>query len=361
MLSIVGIGVPLLLMMLGWRWWTTRSVMESLPPPEHAVVETDPSSPDFSAEPQDAAAKTIRAGDTSTTDTVDDWVEQLGDLSKGPADNPRATAIRFLVNRQYDKAIRAFDRLLMAAPNDFQAMLGKATALAGAGRFEDAQPLFDRLLEADPDDISIRFNLAVAQMRAGRYDDAERTLRGVLKADPDNVRAAYNLAIVLQAQERHIESIEHWRRLTQGAKVPARLARAWYHRGECALAIGLFTEAIESFDHFLQFRPNDAKAWCNLGIAQARLARYDQAIQTLGKSIDIDATLVAAWNQLANVHAEVFSNTRSAESRQAAIDCANKSLALFANQPTMRAMRKAMLSAKPLTPMTNDQIPMSNE
>lgn len=355
MLSIVGIGVPLLLMMLGWRWWTTRSAMEPLPPPGNAVVETDPSSPDLSVEVQEAAAKTIRANDTSATDTVDDWVEQLGDLSKGPTDNPRATAIRFLVNRQYDKAIRAFDRLLMAAPNDSQAMLGKAMALAGAGRFEDAQPLFDRLLEADPDDISIRFNLAVAQMRAGRYDDAERTLGGVLKEDPDNVRAAYNLAIVLQARERHIESIERWRRLTQDAKVPARLARAWHHRGECALALGLFTEAIESFDRFLQFRPNDAKAWCNLGIARASRARYDEAIEALNRSVEIDATLVAAWNQLANVHAEVFSNTRSANSRQAAIDCANRSLALFANQPTTQAMRKAMLAAKPLTPMTNDQ------
>jgi tetratricopeptide (TPR) repeat protein len=350
MVSIAGIGVPLLLMLVGWRWWTSRSTVD-IPPREHAAVEIEPPREDHSAATQPSAVNKVATSDGLATPAVDDWVEELGELSKGRADTPRAHAVKLLRSRQYEKAVRAFDRLLMAAPNDSQAMLGKAMALTGAGRFMDAEPLFDRLLEGKPDDAFLRFNLAVAQMQAGRHDDARTTFEGILHENPDDVRARYNLAIVLQAQRRYIECIEHWRRLTQDQKNSGRSARAWHHRGECALALGLFSEAAESFDRFLQTYPKDAEAWCNLGIAQASLARYDQAIETLNKAIEIDPTLVAAWNRLASVYVEVFSNTVTAESRQAAIDCANRSLALFANQPDIQALRDAMLDAKPLTPI----------
>lgn len=350
MLSIVGIGAPLLLMLVGWRWWTSRSTI-SLPPPRPTAVEIDASRRESTEILEPSVSKQVESSGSLATGAVDRWVEQLDDLSQEPADSPRVQALKLLRSRQYDKAVRAFDRLLLAAPNDVEAMLGKAMALTGAGRFEDAQPLFDSLLDGKPDDAFLRFNLAAAQMQAGRYDEASTSLKAILQADPGNVRARYNLAVVLQAQRRYLESVAQWRRLTEDQDAAAWMAEAWHHRGECALAIGLFSEAVDSFDHFLQIHPADARAWCNLGIAQASLARYDQAIETLKKAVELDATLVAAWNRLASVYVEVFSNTVSADSRQAAIDCANRSLALFANQPDIQALRDAMLEARPLTPI----------
>jgi hypothetical protein len=102
---------------------------------------------------------------------------------------------------------------------------------------------------------------------------------------------------------------------------------------------------MESFAVYVGYRPADARGWCNLGIARASLALNPQAIEALNKAVEIDKTLVPAWNQLAQVHAEVFSNTREPASRQAAIECVNRSLSLVANQPEMQEFRKSIESA----------------
>ncbi|GMU21324.1 MAG: hypothetical protein AMXMBFR13_14170 [Phycisphaerae bacterium] len=378
LLAILAIGIPLLLML----WVTSLKRLDpGRPVPDtnstHLLRAQTGSRPEPGIESpstgQRASARGMELSEpvpTSQlpplavlTDAIDDWLAATQATSRpvgGQGDSQFSERWRLAVNHlargSFERAHREFDRLLLGAADDPDVMSGKATALLGLDRYEDALPLMERVIERRPDDATTRFNYAIALTALGRRDPAVQALKDLLTGSPHHSRARFNLALLLQASGRLREALTEWRTLTDksvgrvgvdapahAAHAPAALAAAWFHRGEVALALGVYDDASRSFQEVLHTHSEDARALCNLGIAQAAAGHGEEALDSLAKALDVSPDLVPAINQMAYIQAARLRDEPAASLRREVIELCQRSLAIRAVQPNISALRDHLL------------------
>jgi tetratricopeptide (TPR) repeat protein len=71
---------------------------------------------------------------------------------------------------------------------------------------------------------------------------------------------------------------------------------AWNNRGISLFNLGRLDEAITSFDMAIRFKPDDDEAWNNRGIALGNLGRLNDAIASFDKSIQFKPDDDGVWN-----------------------------------------------------------------
>lgn len=364
--ALLAVGVPLALI-VAWRHWS-HPPQPTLPPPAAASLSTHTPRSDFNV-----LSKRVRPAHFSPdqapsrhelVEAAADWLTDWQDRARHDPDVQRRAAAYLLVQKRYLQAMHAFDRLLTRHADDEELLLGKAIALAGLDRFADALPVFEHLAQAHPQDATAQYNLAVALMRTGESAAAARAFARVLTIDPQHDRAMFNLAVLHQAAGQSKEAIKEWRRLTarlgandtsHSSSAPATstqiatdnappLARrsmqveAWSHRGELALDLGLTEEAETCFAELTRAVPDDAHAWCNLGIARARQVRRDEATAALRQALQLNPALVPALNQLAYIQAANHADTDSPQYAREVIALCRRSLGLRSDQPNIRQL-----------------------
>ena len=62
----------------------------------------------------------------------------------------------------------------------------------------------------------------------------------------------------------------------------------WYGLGVELEESGKFEEAIESYDKAIELDPNDTDTWCSRGNALASLQLFQEAIKSYNRAIEID-------------------------------------------------------------------------
>lgn len=349
---IAGIGVPLILMVALFRYFDRDAPSRTTPVSAPGTPPAIPAPAHSRPVQQPAALTTVamRPAVTQVLDLAETWI----DRTPSPGDE-RRQAGEALPRRDFARALTLFDRLLRRTPDDTTLMVGKALALSGLGRYDDALPLFEHALDRQPDDLTTRFNHAVALARAQEIDPAIAAFRELLRRSPDHTRARFNLASLLQSRGRHREAIELWRRLTDAPPVLSTQASeseqlalreflldAWSHRGECAIALFLPQEAEDSFKKVLDFDVKSAEAWLNIGIARAADGRRPDAITALDNALKIDPRLVPAINQEAFIFAAIYRDTGEPSVRDKVLELCERSLRLAPGQLNIRQLRMAL-------------------
>ncbi|MEP0844519.1 MAG: tetratricopeptide repeat protein, partial [Phycisphaerae bacterium] len=297
-------------------------------------------------------------------DLIDAWLGAWAARLPAEADIRRAAAIEDYRRGRYQQAATALDRLLTRNPDDIDLLIAAAAAQCKLGQYEDALPLLRRALELDPARTPARYQYAVALVRLDRRAEAATAFEKLLEASPGHRPARFALAILLQADGRLPEALAQWRKTTAGlssappatqptpavAPPPGDLAapavaEAFFHRGETALALDQYAEAEECFQTVVARRPDDARAWCNLGIARAALEREPEAISALHEALRRKPDLVPAINQLAFVYARRYRSTRDPADQERLVDLCQRSLAVRSHQPDIAALRNAAIEA----------------
>ena len=158
-----------------------------------------------------------------------------------------------------------------------------------AGDFPDAERAFVKALSADPDNINARLGLARALAAEKRPADAEATLQPALKAHPADERVVAQLAAVYAAEGKEADAIpllETVRRenpaAAQNRALSAMLARLYAMNGRDADAEPLLRSLLAS-------TPDDPVLLDELGGVQLRQAQYAQAQQTLTRAVALRA------------------------------------------------------------------------
>lgn len=369
-LIILGVFVPFALMMLVWQY------LQAAPPPAQ-----QPNAPPAAEEPAgrsggDPASlerfqaprpePVVRSGEQrGWPETLEGWTERLQQaLAQRPDSAQQAAAALLLRQNRFEAAADAFDRLLVRDADNPVLLTGKAMALAGLDRHDDALPLFSSAAELEPDNPTAHFNLAVGLMRADERQQAARAFARVIRLQPGHVKALFNLAVLYQAAGRASDALEIWRRLTDGDPTsqpagappdessrtlasklsPSMLADAWSHRGELALRLGDPLEAEMCFLNVVRLEPRTAAAWCNVGIARAEQVRRSDALTALRIALQLDPNLVPALNQAAYLQADNFRDLGHAEYGQAVVEYCRRSLQINPHQPNMAELLRAARS-----------------
>lgn len=119
--------------------------------------------------------------------------------------------------------------------------------------------------------------------------------------------ASYNRALEAQSSyfedgfNRGIQLARFLRSATTGAEEKIILkanpfsSEVWKFRGVALSALERYEEAISSYDRALEIRPDDYDAWCYRGNTLSDQRHYEEAIASYDKALEINPDVDRAW------------------------------------------------------------------
>ena len=137
------------------------------------------------------------------------------------------------------------------------------------GDLERARSLAQEAVDAEPS-AKLQHLLGLIDCRSGRLESGIDWLRKSCEAEPDNLGFRVMLARALVDDGRGKEALEV--AVAPKGTTPPELA-LWQARGEAAQSIRDFGISAEAWQVVCTARPNDWRAWANLGQALAELGQ----------------------------------------------------------------------------------------
>lgn len=165
------------------------------------------------------------------------------------------------------------------AQDDPDVWAAYGTALAGAGRFDEAREALDRALELDP-------GQALAERTARRLEERLAVAPDGTEELPAEARAAFDRGLTDLEQGRYGDAVVELRRAYEATPgetplLAFYLANALQRDGRASEAIDLYEQVVEAF-------PDSGTVLNNYGFAWLQLGRYDRALPTLRDAVEAD-------------------------------------------------------------------------
>jgi len=202
--------------------------------------------------------------------------------------------IALLHQRQIKDAIAHFSQVINLSPNNAEVHNNLGLALENQGQMEEAMTHYSEALRIKPDLAQAHFNIANLLVKQGQIDKATEHLFEAVRIKPDMTAAHYNLGVVLLRQGKPRDGIGHLHAaLRLKPDWPLVLNKlAWimsthedpqFRNG--VEAIQLAQKACEKTGYknpvFLE----------TLAAAYAETGRFDNALQTAQRALEVAATL----------------------------------------------------------------------
>lgn len=160
-----------------------------------------------------------------------------------------------------------------------------------AGRYQDAITAAEAALAADPNSGEAYNNMAVAYLGLRKYDEATRAAEEAIRLNPDLQLAENNLKWI---QEEKARADSAPVQAASPSEVGNLLDQSLQHSRS-----GRFQECIDTATQAMQWDPNSAAAFNNIGFCAANLQLWDEAIRNTQEAIRLDPTSQLAKNNLA--------------------------------------------------------------
>ena len=230
-------------------------------------------------------------------------------------------------------AIKAYNRILKKAPDNFGCVYALAMLHVQQQNLSAATDMFRRAAKLRPDLPDVQYNFAVALSMSGNYKEAARSYQKVLQVDPRNANARNNYATTLLQAGQLLDALSQYDALIA---LNPNIADAYNNRGMALQRLKRPTEALRDFDKAIALRPNYAEAHVNRGNILAELRQPDDALASYQKAVALQPNFADAYNNIGNTHFHRGSH-------EEAIAAYNKGLSLHPDDAEALSMR---LSAK---------------
>lgn len=170
------------------------------------------------AEEQFKAAQTLDGGTEESLLNLARLYSEQGDtqrvvntLSALPVED-RTARIELAIGASYDQlhkpkeAAAAYQRALDDEGDNMDAMHGLANALLAQDKLDDALKAYNNILAAEPQDAQTYIKISEIQRRQGHYDTALATLQKAKASIPDNEELIFNEALLYDALGRYADA-----------------------------------------------------------------------------------------------------------------------------------------------------------
>ena len=195
-----------------------------------------------------------------------------------------------------EEAAQKFGEILEGVPDDVDALAHLAICYSRMRRSDESLSTSRRAVELDPQFGLGHWALGVELFLRDEIDEAEMELHTAMELDPESATPCFTLA-QLQADRGDFDQAGEL--LAKGRQLagddPARLAEGWHAEAYINLARKDLAGAERAVREALAFEEENpriaALAYSNLGHVQARKGRYDQAIGSLEKALELNPYL----------------------------------------------------------------------
>jgi tetratricopeptide (TPR) repeat protein len=191
-----------------------------------------------------------------------------------------------------------FQHALAVTSNNFIAHYNMGSALAAAGKTDEAIDQYREGLRIKPDDADLHSNLGFALIQKKRTDEAIQQYQEALRFKPDDARTHDNLGLALNSQGQTNAAIEQFQ---DAIRFQPDFVPAHYDLGVVLNELGQTDAAINQFQVALQFDPGDIKARYNLGNALAKAGESAGAMAQFGETLRLAPGNADAHNNLGNL------------------------------------------------------------
>jgi len=187
-------------------------------------------------------------------------------------------------------------------PDDPMAYKSLADQYLELGMPDSALEVTDKGLALFPDMIELHFNRGLALSRMQQLREAKIEYQWVLDRKPEHLGACHNLSQIYFNENQIDKTIEVLKRgIDLGLCHPAvyfLLGRAYY-------ATGNQEKALDKFDRVLEIQPDFPDINCHKAVVFLISNRYEAALSTLEREIEINGNLAGAYTLLGQMSHEL--------------------------------------------------------
>lgn len=187
------------------------------------------------------------------------------DLTPGNVEANTNLGMAHIFSRNPTAAIDPLKRAIEADPGYVKAYYALAKALNLTGQYEKALETLEDSIDKFPDLPEFHAERAEAMLRLSRLDEARQSAAETLRLDPQN---ADGLAVM---------GTIHWM------------------SGELELAEEVYRRSLE-------LRPGEPAVHTNRAVVLQKLKRFDEAVESYQRALEIDPTFVDAMGNLAYLY-----------------------------------------------------------
>jgi tetratricopeptide (TPR) repeat protein len=233
-----------------------------------------------------------------------------------------------MASKNFDEAIRLYQQLSRALPDNAGLRMNLALALHSSGRSHEAIPLFQSVLRQKPGMQPARLMLALAYQKIDQPGKAIPELKAFLRADPTNETARLELGDALLKSGQAEEAAEEFRQITATS---SDSAKAWQGLGLTYVSISR-----RAFDNLEAL--DSASVYCDVLFARSLVSsgRYAAAFATYRQAMAKSQAVPGIHAGLAEVyratgHGDWAGIEDSRERALPATDCTTVSLECLYN------------------------------
>jgi tetratricopeptide (TPR) repeat protein len=181
-------------------------------------------------------------------------------------------------NRQFDKALAAFEEAISMMPEFLMGHLGIANTLRDQGKFKEAISRFRLALAINPTFAPAYHYLGLTFADQERLKEAIPLLRKAVALRPGYIEAQLSLANTLERDGQSEEALERYRSVLE--KIPNHVGII-NNIGNILKNMGQIDEAVTHFEKALSLDPDHVSAYYNLsrarvGSSPEELARMEK-------------------------------------------------------------------------------------
>ncbi|MBT1072719.1 O-linked N-acetylglucosamine transferase family protein [Pelotalea chapellei] len=195
-----------------------------------------------------------------------------------------SSAIRLHQAGQYEKAEAIYRDVLVAEPDNFDALHLLGVLASQVGRPDEALELLGRAVQKHKAQPTALISLGNTLTSLGRYDEAVKNYRHALDIEPNCAGTHYNLGNVLHFLDRNDEAVACYRK---ALNIKPDYTDVYNHLGNVFRKLGRLLEAEENFRRALELNPNAPGVHNNLGNILMDLGRLDEAESSFRRALEL--------------------------------------------------------------------------
>jgi tetratricopeptide (TPR) repeat protein len=257
-----------------------------------------------------------------------EFAEQLRRIRPDARASLEGLAQVALVSGEFETALKHLLKLVVVAPESFEAWFNLGAASHELDRLQDAEMAYIKAIELKPASDRAHANLGIVRQERGDFKGARDSYERALQFAPDVPGSLWNLAVVTERSGDPQSAGGLYQKLLQ--KSPG-FNEARYRLGLVRLECGDYPGAIEALESCLAKKGDWADAHLALGRAFLLSGEAEKALKEFEKALELDPASVAAVQGLATVAVDMEDYERAYELQTKLIESGERSAELFYN------------------------------
>lgn len=198
----------------------------------------------------------------------------------------------YLVDNNYEGAIRTLNTLIKADPDAYEAYYMRGIAKYNLDDMFGAEQDFTTTVEKNPVFTMAYYNRAITRLRMGNNDDALKDFAEVIALRPDFTGAFFSRGIAYFQLKRYEDAIKDF---DEFISRDDKVADAYINRGTSYLFLKDTVRAQEDYDKAVRTNIYDHRSYNRRGMLFLQRDEYDKAMKDFDHAIKLDSTYAHAY------------------------------------------------------------------